>query len=52
MHPSLRVAKLPGTDIYYGHVTRAKVFTFEKEDDCYKFRSIGYHQILDLERRR
>lgn len=51
-HPSLRVKKLPGTDIWYGHVTRAKVFTFEKEDDCYRFRSIGRHQVLGQERRR
>ena len=51
-HPSLRVKKIPNKDVWYGHVTRAKLFTFEKEDDCYRFRNIGLHSILDEERRR
>jgi len=51
-HPSLRVAKMAGLNIWYGHVTKSKVFTFEQEHECFFFRNIGRHEILDKERRR
>jgi len=51
-HPSLRVAKMPGLNIWYGHVTKGKLFTFEQEHQSYFFRNIGRHEILDRERRR
>lgn len=49
-HPSLRVKKLPGTDIWYARVSRAYRFTFQYGNDLIFLRRVGTHEILSKER--
>lgn len=51
-HPSIRMKKLPGTEIWYGRVTRAYRFTLQLNGDVCLLRRVGTHSILDAERRR
>jgi len=46
-HPSLQVSKLPGTELYYGRITRDYRFVFKIEGDLCIALGIGPHSILD-----
>ncbi len=46
-HPSLRVGKLSGTEIFYGRITQDYRFTFTKEGDRYLLRRIGPHKVIN-----
>ena len=51
-HPSVRVKKLPGTEVWYGRATRAYRFTLQLNGDTCLLRRAGTHAILNSERRR
>lgn len=51
-HPSLRIKKIPGTDIWYGRASRAYRFTLQFEGDAATLRRVGTHAILARERNR
>lgn len=44
-HPSLRIKKMEGCNIWEGHITKEYCFTFEIVEDLYKLRRIGTHDI-------
>ena len=50
-HPSLRVQKLPGTEIWYARITRDYRFTFQYAGDTIILRRAGTHNILKRERK-
>ena len=51
-HPSLRIQKLPGTEIWYGRISRGYRVTFQFESDVITLRRAGTHAVLAAERRR
>lgn len=45
-HPSLRVKKLKGNEVWAGSITMNYRFTFFKTKDAYIFINIGTHDII------